>query len=90
MHRTQGTVATAFAVAVSLTTAAGAGAHAQYPLRPPTAHERAQFEKHRSHAARQASTQADPALGSFAAPFTEPTLTDGRATDQDCVTDDDG
>jgi hypothetical protein len=83
-------MATTFALAVSLTTATGAAAHEQYPLRPPTAQERAQFEKHRSKAARQASAQADPALGSFTAPFTEPTLTDGRSTDQDCVTNDDG
>src|SRR3954447_3641186 len=88
MDRRLGAVAAALAVALG--TAATAQAHPEYPLRPPTAKERMQFEHHRSKAARQASAQADPALGSFTAPFTEPTLTDGRTTDQDCVTNDDG
>lgn len=77
------------AVAVSLGAAATAGAHPENPLRPPTAHERALFEAHRSVAAREASG-GGAALGSFGAPFTEPTLSDGRVTDQDCVSGDDG
>src|SRR4051794_34336694 len=77
-------------LAVSLGMAGTAAAHPEYPLRPPTAKELAKFERHRSPAARAASTQADPARGSFSAPFTEPTLGDGRTTDQDCVTNDDG
>lgn len=88
MHRRLGTFVAALAVASGMT--ASASAHPEYPLRPPTAREQAQFEKHRSKQARAADGQADPAQGSFSAPFTEPTLSDGRATDQDCVTNDDG
>src|SRR4051794_15595176 len=82
--------ALATALVVALVTAASGAAHSEYPLRPPTAKERAQFEKRRSAKARAAAARADTSQGSFSAPFTEPTLTDGRATDQDCVTNDDG
>src|SRR3954462_5476738 len=82
--------AIATALVVLLPTAGTAAAHLEYPLRAPTAKERAQFQKHRSRAARAAAAQADPSQGSFSAPFTEPTLTDGRASDQDCVTNEDG
>jgi hypothetical protein len=85
-----GSLGVAVALAVTFAAATTASAHDENPLRPPTAHERALFEAHRSAAARQASVAADPALGSFSAPFTEPTLNDGRTTDQDCVTNDDG
>src|SRR4051794_28923495 len=82
--------AIATALVVLLTTAGTAAAHLEYPLRAPTAKEQAEFQKHRSRAAREAAAQADPSQGSFSAPFTEPTLTDGRASDQDCVTNEDG
>jgi hypothetical protein len=79
----------AAALAVSLGAASTAAAHPENPLRPPTAQERHQFEARRSVAARQASG-GPAALGVFRAPITEPTLSDGRQTDQDCVTNDDG
>src|SRR4051794_29543012 len=82
--------ALATALVVALGTAASAAAHSEYPPRPPTAKERAQFEKRRSAKARAAAARVDASQGSFSAPFTEPTLTDGRATDQDCVTNEDG
>src|SRR4051812_38181475 len=88
MLRTYGLLAAT--LAATLATATTAVAHSEYPLRPPTAKERAAFEQHRTKAAREASKQADPSRGSFSAPFTEPTLGDGRGTDQDCVTNDDG
>jgi hypothetical protein len=87
-----GTVARVGAAAftIALTVAPQALAHDEPATRPPTAQERAQFEARRSAAARQASAAADPSLGSFAPPFSEPTLQDGRTTDQDCVTNEDG
>src|SRR6476660_8269940 len=81
--------AVAAAIAVSVGMASTASAHPEDQLRPPTAHERAQFEARRSVAARQASG-GPAALGVFRPPFTEPTLGDGRATSQDCVTNEDG
>jgi hypothetical protein len=77
------------ALAALASSASAAYAHEPLPTRAPTAHERAQFESHRSIAARRAAAGGG-ALGSFGAPFTEPTLSDGRATDKDCVTNADG
>src|SRR3954464_8604365 len=77
------------AALVAAALATPAYAHDQLPTRAPSAKERAQFESHRSPAARRAATGGGE-LGSFGAPFTEPTLSDGRATDQDCVTNADG
>jgi hypothetical protein len=80
---------TALAVCAS---AAPAYAHDAPTTRPPTAKERAMFEARRSAAARAADSGAGgpAALGTFSSPFTEPTLSDGRRTDQDCVTNSDG
>src|SRR4051812_38422196 len=79
----------AVAALVAAAFTAPAYAHQPLPTRAPSALERAVFESHRSHAARRAGAGGG-ALGSFGAPFTEPTLSDGRATDKDCVTNDDG
>src|SRR3954471_23480794 len=77
------------AALVAAALATPAYAHDQLPTRAPSAHERAVFESHRSHAARRAGAGGG-ALGSFGAPFNQPTLSEGRATDEDCVTNDDG
>src|SRR3954453_20300215 len=77
------------AVLVAATLATPAYAHDHLPLRAPTAKDQAPFESHRSPASRRAGTGGGE-LGSFGPAFTEPTLGDGRASDQDCVTNDDG
>ena len=88
-----GAVARAVAGALTLALVAGSAAlaHDGPHTRPPTAHERALFQAYRSAAARAAdSGGGDAALGSFSPAFSEPTLPDGRASDQDCVTNADG
>jgi hypothetical protein len=77
------------ACAATLGGAPAALAHDDGVTREPTAKERARFEARRSVEARQV-TAAGAELGVFGAPFSEPTLDDGRQTDQDCVTNSDG
>src|SRR5919107_1315410 len=92
MHRVRGIAA--LGCALWLYSAAPALAHdgAGERLREPTARERSLFEARRSQAARGVGAAGAPEaeIGSFGPPFSEPTLGDGRSTDQDCVTNEDG
>lgn len=89
----QGTRALAAATcALALSSAAPALGHDEGAVRAPTARERSLFEARRSAEARrvEAAGASEADVGSFGPPFTEPTLGDGRASDQDCVTNADG